>query len=145
MRPGLISVAMLGVMQVAVPAAVAAPAGRPVADGEGADGGRGSALARAGASSFLTAPEARQSPLVAVGEGGEGGMGKRKGKGWRRHGEGYGYREPYRYRAEPYGWAPPPRGYYAPPPPRYGWYPEPPPRAYPPRPPSAGVWVDPGF
>ncbi len=137
MRPGLITAAMLGVMHVAVPASAA-----PMAEGEGADGGRGVTLARAGAADFLTPPETRQSALVPVAEGGEGG----RGRGWRRR--EYGWDRPYRYRGDspPYGWAPP-RGYhYAPPPPPpryYGWRPEPP--RFPARPPSAGIWIDPGF
>jgi hypothetical protein len=142
MRPALITAAMLGVMHVAVPAA-AAPAAVPVASGEGADGGRGATLARAGAADFLTPPGTRQSALVPVAEGGEGG----RGRGWRRR--EYRWDGPYRYREgpPPYGWGPPPRGYTyapAPPPPRYyGWQPEPP--RFPARPPSAGIWIDPGF
>ncbi len=149
MRCALISAAMLGVMHVTVPVA-AAPGARPPA--EGADGGQGTALVRGGASTFLAAPEARQSPLVAVGEGGEGGRGREWRRRYRdaeryRYGDRYRYGEPYRYRAEPppHGWGPPRGGYYvpAPPPYGYGWQPEP--RPFPPRPPSAGVWIDPGF
>jgi len=156
MRAVLVSAAVLGVAHVAVvPAASAAaaasapgnaPRGGPATaapDGEGAYGGRGVVLARAGAAPLLGPSEARQSPLVAVGEGGEGGRGKWRG----RRDRDYGYAEPYRYR-EPYGWAPPPRYGYAPPPPPWphhgGWAPEPPPRFYAPRPPSAGGWIDPG-
>lgn len=134
MRSTLITAAMLGVVQVAVPVSAAPLPPRPV-EGEGADGGRGATMARRGAADFLAPPDARQSALVPVAEGGEGG----RGRGWRRR--EYRWDRPYRYREPPpYVWVPPPR-YYAPPP-AYGWAPPPPPL---PRPPSAGIWIDPGF
>jgi hypothetical protein len=154
MRSVLVSAAVLGVVHLAfVPATPARPAsGSPADDvapaGEGADGGRGAVLMRAGAAPLLAPAEARQSPLVAVGEGGEGGRGKKgRGRGWdRRH----AYPEPYRFRAErypPFGWVPAERYQFAPspyryaPPPRYGW------EALPPRyapAPAPGGWIDPG-
>jgi hypothetical protein len=139
MRSALVSAAMVGVLHMAVPAVEAAPLGRVVAGGEGADGGRGATVVRGGSAGFLAGPDVRQSPLVAVGEGGEGGKGRR----WRRD-RRYGYVEPWRYRAEPYPyhWGPPPRAYL--PPPRRAWQPEPSPYVYEPRPPSVGVWIDPG-
>lgn len=148
MRQALITAAMLGVVHLTVPAA-AAPAVVPVSDGDGADGGRGVQLARAGGASFLPPADARQSPLVAVGEGGEGGRGRgrRRGRDHYRDGYGYGYREHYRYRYAPPGYyappPPPPRVYYyaPPPPPAYGYY-APAPRYAPP--PRSG-WVDPGW
>lgn len=122
MRPVAISAVLLGVAHVTVGAA-AMPLTAKVQDG--VDGGAGATLARAGASTFLDLPEARQSALLPVGEGGEGGRGR-----WRR-GYGYGYG---------YGWGPPPVYYYAPPPPRYYrpppvYYAPPPPVYYAPPPP----------
>lgn len=148
MRSALISAAVLGVVHVSLPAG-AAPAGRPIAAGEGADGGRGATLARAGSAGFLADPDTRGAPLMAVGEGGEGGRGRRA-----RRRDGYGYREPYRYRAAPYSYARPPRPYsyaappaaysYAPPPPPYGYPPLPAPHTAPPRSSGGSIWVDPG-
>jgi hypothetical protein len=112
MRTVAISAVLLGVAHVSVAAAA-----MPVVK---MDDGQGATLARAGASSFLEVPDTRQSALLPVGEGGEGGRGR-----WRRGGPPRGY-----------GWGPPPRGYYyAPPPPRYyrpppPVYYAPPPRAY---------------
>lgn len=117
MRPMTISAVLLGVAHVTLAVAVAAPvpplAGSVSGASDGADGGAGVTLARAGASPFLAVPETRQSALLPVGEGGEGGRGR-----WRRGGYGpggyYGY-----------GWGPPPRYYYAPPPPPRAWRPPP--------------------
>lgn len=123
MRPVAISAVVLGVAHVtlAMPAAAAMPApiGLPQAiAGEGADGGGGVSLARAGASPFLAVPEPADPALTPVGEGG-------RGRGhWR------GYYAPGYY----YGWGPPPGYYYAPPPPRY-YRPPPPPVYYAPPPP----------
>lgn len=116
MRQAAISAVLLGVAHVSLapPAAAAMPAAPvPVQAGEGADGGFGATLARAGASPFLEVPEARSAALLPVGEGGEGGRGRWRGRGY------YGY---YAYP----GWGPPPGYYYAPPSPRY----RPPPRVY---------------
>ena len=111
MRPVAISAILLGVAQVTLGgAAEAAPPS--VADAGGL-GGTGVTLVRAGANPLLDLPEARQSALLPVGEGGEGGRGR-----WRRGGYAPGYY---------YGWGPPPAYYYAPPPP-------PPPRYYRPPP-----------
>ena len=147
MQPTLISVAVLGVMQVSLPIAGAAPLSRPIPEAAGADGGRGTSLVRAGAAGFLGSPETQQSPLVTVDEGGEGGKG-RKGRRSRRRGrdDRYGYREPYRYCAEPpYSYAAPPRARARPysPPRDYGYAPEPVPRYAPPRL-GGGTWVGSG-
>lgn len=93
MATGLVSVVMLGVMHVAVPMPAAAPGV------EGADGGRGAVLARAGATPLLDVPRVRQSQLAWHGEGGEGGEGRR---GRRYRGHSYGYPVPYPY---PYPYA----------------------------------------
>jgi len=71
MRTVAISAVLLGVAHVSV-AAAAMPA-------VAMDDGQGATLARAGASSFLEVPDTRQSALLPVGEGGEGGRGR-----WRR-------------------------------------------------------------
>lgn len=140
MKTALIRAAMIGVVHVTVPAVAAPVATAHLPErGEGLDGGRGATLTRAGAAPFLAAPEARQSLLTPVGEGGEGGRGRRR-HGWHRHG------------SYPY-WAPPPRYYRPAPPPYYGWAPAPPvyvpapPPVYvpAPRPPSVGIWVSPGL
>lgn len=86
----LASAVMLGVMQVAVSAGAAAPAPGV----EGADGGRGAVLARAGATALLDVPRVSQSQLAWHGEGGEG----RRGRRYRGY---YGYPVPYPY-AYPY-------------------------------------------
>jgi hypothetical protein len=67
MRPVAISAVLLGMAHVSF-AATAMPA-VPMA----IDGGQGATLARAGASTFLEVPDTRQSALLPVGEGGEGG------------------------------------------------------------------------
>lgn len=106
MRPVAISAVLLGVAHVSFGAAAMPAAGLTI------EGAPGVTLARAGASGFLDLPETRQSALLPVGEGGEGGRGR-----WRRGGPyGYGW-----------GWAPPP--------PRYYYYAPPPPRVYRPPPP----------
>lgn len=68
----------------------------------GEEGGMGSGsvrLASAVTSTLLFAPEAKQSPLVTVGEGGEGGRGKKWRKHRRHYGPAYGhYRHQYRPR-----------------------------------------------
>lgn len=124
----LVSAVMLGVMQVAVSTGPAAPA--PGA--EGVDGGRGTVLARAGATPLLDVPAVRQSQLAWHGEGGEGGEGRRG-----------------RWRRGPY-WHPP---YYVHPPYYYHGVPRPSldfelriplPPPWPSRPPPEyrGVWED---
>lgn len=119
MRPMTISAILLGVAHVTFGGAVAAAMPRPIAAADGADGGSGVTLARAGATPFLMVPETHQSALLPVGEGGEGGRGRGR---WRRGGHAHGYY---------YGWAPPPPVYYAPPRPRYY---RPPPAYYAPPP-----------
>lgn len=129
MRPVAISAVLLGVAHVSFGAAAmpAAPAVLP-------DAGQGATLVRAGASTFLDVPETRQSALLPVGEGGEGGRGR-----WRRGGPGYGYGYGYGWAPPRYYYAPPPRAYYyaplphyRPPPPVY--YAPPPPIYYAPQP-----------
>lgn len=87
----LVSAVMVGVMHVAVSAGPGAAA--PVPAVEGADGGRGAVLARAGATPLLDVPAVRQSQLAWHGEGGEGGEGRR-GRWYRGY---YGYPVPYPY------------------------------------------------
>ncbi len=131
MRPVTISAILLGVAHVALgggaEAAMPRIAGASMVATDGADGGTGTTLARAGGNPFLAVPEARPSALLPAGDGGEGGRGR-----WRRG----GYGPPGYY----YGWAPPPPVYYAPPPPRYYrpppvYYAPPPPVYYAPPPP----------
>lgn len=130
MKAGVIGFAMLSMAQVTVThvalAAVHAPLRpqRALAEGEGADSGRGTAVAGRAASSFLAPAETRESPLMAVSEGGEGGRGRGR---WRR---GYAYPAPYYYYAPPPRVYAPPPVYYAPPPVYYA----PRPRVYAPPP-----------
>lgn len=120
MRPVAISAVLLGVAHVSFAAAA-----MPAAPATAIDGGQGATLVRAGASTFLDLPDTRQSALLPVGEGGEGGRGR-----WRRGHPAYGY-----------GWGPPRAYYYAPPPPRY-YRPPPPPVYYAP-PPRAYYYAPP--
>lgn len=118
MRSVAISAVFLGVVHVTPggPAVAAMPAVPPAVTGEGADGGAGLVLARAGASPFLAVPEAQDPALVPVGEGGRG-----RGHGWGPPGRPHGY-------VYGWGWGPPPPAYYYAPPPVY--YRPPPPRVY---------------
>jgi hypothetical protein len=112
MKPALISVTLLSVLTASANAATESRAfdeARPpeASTGEGGDGLQSVRLAGAAASTFLFVPDARQSLLVPVAEGGEGGEGRR-GRRWRRHhGEPYGYRG-FRSRESGYRRYPPP-------------------------------------
>ena len=115
MRTVLIQAAMLGAITTSAPAATPPAdgstnlAGQTVSDGEGAAGSRGVRLAGAAAATFLFVPEATQSLLVTVGEGGEGKRGRRF-RGYRPQ-HFAPYRRPHWYGPRPYG----PRPYFGPP------------------------------
>jgi hypothetical protein len=94
MKSTLISVTLLSIFTASANAVTDA---RPFDDarppevtmGEGGDGLGSVKLASVAASTFLFVPDASQSLLVPVAEGGEGGRGRR----WRRHrGDYYHYR-----------------------------------------------------
>lgn len=97
MKSALISVTLLSVLTASANAATDARAfddARPpqASTGEGGDGLESVKLASAAASKFLFVPDARQSLLVPVAEGGEGGEGRRGRRLRRHHGEYHGYR-----------------------------------------------------
>jgi hypothetical protein len=83
MKAALIRATMLSVLTASASYAATDPGGasRPNPDtplsGEGALGGQGVKVAGGAASTFLFVREAAQSPLVTVGEGGEGRRGRR--------------------------------------------------------------------
>jgi hypothetical protein len=96
MRTVFIHAAMLSTLTASA-AYAATSSGNPippaqplVSDGEGASGGRGVRLAAAGTGTLLFVPEAKQSLLVTVGEGGEG----RRGRHFRKFRYYYNY-SPY--------------------------------------------------
>ncbi|MFB9267343.1 hypothetical protein ACFFWD_30050 [Bradyrhizobium erythrophlei] len=110
MKTVLLSVALLGAVTASATAATGGamrPGAQPdaLATGEGGNGAGSVKLASLVTSTFLFVPDAVQSPLVAVGEGGEGGYGRRR----YRHDNYPDYYEPRYYR--PYPGYPP---YYAP-------------------------------
>jgi hypothetical protein len=94
MKAVLVSAAMLSVLTASASYAATERSGatganpQAASSGEGASGGQGVKIASAAASTFLFVREAAQSPLVTVGEGGEG----RRGRRWRPHyGPSYNY------------------------------------------------------
>ena len=111
-----IGAALLGVLTAsasAAPAATATPARfGPLTTGEGGNGSGSIRLASNLTSPFLVVPDAAQSLLVTVGEGGEGRRGRklrwggeggegRRGRKFRRHpADYYGYYRSPRYRYE---------------------------------------------
>jgi hypothetical protein len=126
MRSTAISAILLGVVHVAIGGggAAAMPQGAAPAVADALGGAGGATLARAGATPFLDVPATTQSALLPVGEGGEGGRGRWRGRGYQGYGwgppPGYYYRPPRVVRRPPpVYYAPPPAYYYAPPPPRY--------------------------
>jgi hypothetical protein len=116
MRTGLIGAVMLSASasSASIDAAHAVPPSDVAnLEGEGAAGARGVKVAGVMPSPFLGDPDMRQSPLATVGEGGEGGRGRK----WRqrsrdrdrfhygrRHDRNYGYsrRDYDRYYERPF-------------------------------------------
>jgi hypothetical protein len=100
MKAVVVSAAMLSVLTAtasyAATEAGAASRAAPQAEvpaAEGAPGGQGVKVAGLAASTFLFVPDAAQSHLVTVGEGGEG----RRGRKWRRGHHSYYIRREYHY------------------------------------------------
>jgi hypothetical protein len=109
MKTGLIGATLLSVLTASAASAAVTPQADPAAtprnaalfEAEGASGGAGGRIASAAASTLLFVPDAKQSALVQVGEGGEGGRGR--GRRFRGHfgppihAPAYGYRRKYGY------------------------------------------------
>jgi hypothetical protein len=111
MKAVMISAAMLSVLTGSASYAATDPNGagkmdaRAALSGEGAPGGQGIRIASAAAATFLFVRDAAQSPLVTVGEGGEGRRGRRfRGRYLHHYGHQYGYfrRDYYRRYGGPY-------------------------------------------